>query len=147
MNCIKRLLFCSLLFAVCQNGFCQDVLARQAPIDKKMKSVEVIDIKNKMDNKVNNLKILNYKIIEDNDKKYWMRYKYQKGKDIIQVDTIYDYYYRCGIKTEEVVNSSNRKSYSKNKLNKKQEDFLKWEKKFLERLSNFGIEYFKAISK
>lgn len=144
---MKSLLFCSLLFAVCQNCYCQDLLARQAPIDKKMKSVEVIDIKNRMNNKANNLKILNYKVIEDNDKKYWMRYKYRKGKNIIQVDTIYDYYYRCGIKTEEVVNRLNRKSYSKNKLNKKQEDFLKWEKKFLERLSNFAIEYFKAINK
>lgn len=142
---MRRFLFCSLLFAVCHNGFCQDLLARQAPIDKKMKSVEVIGIKN--NNKVNNLKILSYKIIEDNDEKYWMKYKYRKGKNIIQVDTIYNYYYDYGIKTERIINRSNHKNYSKNKLNKKQEDFLKWEKRFLESLSNFAIEYFKAISK
>ena len=53
---MKRYLFCSLLFIVYQNCLCQDVLARQAPIDKKMKSVEVIDIKNKKNNKANNLK-------------------------------------------------------------------------------------------
>lgn len=142
---MRRFLFCSLLFAICQNCFCQDLLARQAPIDKKMKSVEVIDIKNKKNNKANNLKILSYKIIEDNDEKYWMRYKYRKGKDIIQVDTIYNYYGDYGTKTERIV--SNRKNYSNNKLNKKQEDFLKWEEKFLKRFSNFVIEYFKAISK
>lgn len=135
-----------LLFAVYKNCFCQDLIARQAPIDKKMKSVKVIDIKDKNNNKANNLKILSYKIIEDNDEKYWMRYKYRKGKNIIQVDTIYNYYGDYGTKTERIINRSNRKN-SKNKLNKKQEDFLKWEKKFLERLSNFAIEYFKTINK
>lgn len=144
---MKRYLFCSLLFIVYQNCLCQDVLARQAPIDKKMKSVEVIDIKNKKNNKANNLKILSYKVIENNDEKYWMIYKYRKGKDIIQVDTIYDYNYGYGTKTERIVNRSNRKNYSNNKLNKNQEYFIKWEEKFLKRFSDFIIEYFKAISK
>lgn len=144
---MKRYLFCSLLFIVYQNCLCQDVLARQAPIDKKMKSVEVIDIKNKKNNKANNLKILSYKVIENNDEKYWMIYKYRQGKDIIQVDTIYDYNYGYGTKTERIVNRSNRKNYSNNKLNKNQEYFIKWEEKFLKRFSDFIIEYFKAISK
>lgn len=57
---MKRLLFC-LLFAVCQNGFCQDLLARQAPIDKKMDKVDTINLCNKNNSKQNEFVVINHK--------------------------------------------------------------------------------------
>lgn len=58
---MKRLLFCLLLFAVCQNGFCQDLLARQAPIDKKMDKVDTINLCNKNNSKQNEFIVINHK--------------------------------------------------------------------------------------
>ena len=58
---MKRYLFCLLLFAVCQNCFCQDLLARQAPIDKKMKEVDTINFCNKNNPKQNEFIIINHK--------------------------------------------------------------------------------------
>ena len=58
---MRRFLFCSLLFTVCQNCFCQDLLARQAPIDKKMKKVDTVNLCNEYSPKQNKVYNINHK--------------------------------------------------------------------------------------